>query len=568
MATADQYAEWIVSNADKRGTPEFDTVAQAYQMAKSGDTPAVPATRMDKIVKGLRDPVDGGAQLLTNMLPESVVRAGNRFNNFLADKTGMVGRLPEGGVNQQVRQGEAAYQAQRAAAGESGFDGYRLMGNVANPANLALAFKLPAAVSTLGRVGTGVVGGAASSALNPVTSGDSFASEKAKQMGMGAAFGGAVPAVVGGVSRLISPNASVNPQLALLKAEGIKPTVGQSLGGWANRFEEKLQSVPLMGDAITAARQRSNVDLGQAAANRALFPIGKSLPKDLTGNDAVLYVRKAMNDAYDDIAPKLAVKQDQTFTQSLSSLQSNVAQGAINPNAKNAFNRFLKNDVNPLFQGQQAVTGETFKRLQGKITQKIQQTAASTDADQRLLADAYKEMGDQLNQLLIRSNPQAADRLNAINTGYANFKRLQRASSSVAAEDGVFTPAMLQNAVKAADRSKDKARFAEGGALMQDLSSAGKNLLNNKVPNSGTAERLILAGGLGGTAYFNPVAAMASGAGLLGGAAMYTPLMQGLLSGAVSARPALAQPTAEMLRKAAPALVPGGAQVGFGLLNY
>ena len=35
MATADQYAEWIVKNSAKRGTPEFDTVAQAYQEAKA-----------------------------------------------------------------------------------------------------------------------------------------------------------------------------------------------------------------------------------------------------------------------------------------------------------------------------------------------------------------------------------------------------------------------------------------------------------------------------------------------------------------------------------------------------
>jgi hypothetical protein len=33
MATADQYAQWIVDNEAKKGTPEFDTVAKAYQEA-------------------------------------------------------------------------------------------------------------------------------------------------------------------------------------------------------------------------------------------------------------------------------------------------------------------------------------------------------------------------------------------------------------------------------------------------------------------------------------------------------------------------------------------------------
>jgi len=40
MATADEYAAWIVRNSAKRGTPEFDTVAQAYQLAKSEETQA------------------------------------------------------------------------------------------------------------------------------------------------------------------------------------------------------------------------------------------------------------------------------------------------------------------------------------------------------------------------------------------------------------------------------------------------------------------------------------------------------------------------------------------------
>lgn len=34
MASAEQYAEWIVSNQDKKGTPEFETVAQAYKVAR------------------------------------------------------------------------------------------------------------------------------------------------------------------------------------------------------------------------------------------------------------------------------------------------------------------------------------------------------------------------------------------------------------------------------------------------------------------------------------------------------------------------------------------------------
>lgn len=45
MATADEYAAWIVANAAKRGTPEFDTVTQAYQLAKSDVNQAALTTQ-------------------------------------------------------------------------------------------------------------------------------------------------------------------------------------------------------------------------------------------------------------------------------------------------------------------------------------------------------------------------------------------------------------------------------------------------------------------------------------------------------------------------------------------
>ena len=35
MANAEAYAQWIVANADKKGTPEFETVAAAYQAARA-----------------------------------------------------------------------------------------------------------------------------------------------------------------------------------------------------------------------------------------------------------------------------------------------------------------------------------------------------------------------------------------------------------------------------------------------------------------------------------------------------------------------------------------------------
>lgn len=525
--------------------------------------PTTPMSRMEKIGKGVADPIEGAAQLLTNILPDGVVKAGNSLNNWLADKTGLVAKLPEGGMNELVKQQEAQYQAKRTAAGESGFDGYRTIGNIASPANIAIASKLPVAASLAGKVATGALGGGVSALSNPVADGD-FWGEKGKQVAVGSVFGGAAPAVAAGLGRVISPNASKNANLDLLKAEGIKPTIGQTLGGWANRVEEKAQSLPIIGDAIAAARTRSGEDLNRAAFNRALGPVGEKLPINVKlGGEAVEYTKNRLGQAYDDLLPKLNTQADDAFVGSVVKLKSMVADSALDPKYAAKFEQILNDRVLNKFQGQSSMTGETLKATQEHLTKEIKRFGQSQDPDARLMGDALKEVGSELSALVARSNPKYAAELKAINTGYANFKRVQKAAGYLGAEDGVFTASQLQSAVKAADFSKDKARFAEGKAFMQDLSGAGKSMLANKVPDSGTAGRVAL--GIGGLASgaINPLIP----AGLVGGAAMYTPQMQNLLRGAVSSRPQFAQPVAGLLNKTSPMLVPAGAQIGLGLLN-
>lgn len=544
--------ELALRNADAAGD---EAAARTIAAAIKAQT-ATPKGTQSGFAMGLADPIHGGAQLLTKLLPEGVVQAGNKFNNWLADRTGLVAKLPEGGVDQQVREREQAYQAQR---GSDGVDWGRLAGNVLNPANLASARAVPMAATTAGRIAAGAAAGGAASALSPVGTGD-FADEKLKQMGAGAAAGGLAPAAGAALKRVISPNASTNEALALLRAEGIKPTVGQALGGLANKMEEKAISLPIVGDSIAAARQRAAGDLNTAVANRALGPIGAKAPADLQGRELVSSVQKTLSDAYETLLPKLTVKADQSFAQEVSSLRGMVANGSIDPNAAKTFQRILQSDVLGKFKGQNALTGRTLKDIESDLGQKIAQFGGSTDADARLVADALREVQSSLRSLVQRNNPQFADELKAINAGWANFKRMERAAGYVGAEDGVFSAAQLQSAIKAAERSKGK--FARGDALMQDLGDAAKSVLGSKVPNSGTADRMMNAGAIAASAV-NPGVPI----GLLGGTLAYSAPVQRLLLDAVSKRPAAAKDIAGLLNNSAPMFSPALGLLGVQAIN-
>lgn len=538
-----------------QGVVEFPDNMSDEQIAQVlRGQPQQPMSRMEKLGRGLADPFEGGAQLLYNILPSGAQQAGNRINNWIADKTGMVARLPEGGLNQAVQESEKDYEARRAAAGESGIDGWRLAGNVFSPANLAVARALPGAATLLGRMGVGAAGGAVSSALMPTT-GEEFWASKGGQVALGAGTGAAVPLVGAGLSRMVSPRASTDPAVQMLRQSGVRPTVGQTLGGTANKIEEKMMSIPFVGDAIGAARSRANADLNRAVADAALEPLGQKLPQGLTGREAVAHVQRTLSEAYDNLLPQMTVRADNQFGQQLNSLRAMVNTGSMDPRAANAFNTIVRNKVLSQFRGQNALTGETFKKIESNLTNEASRFLQSTDADQRLVGNALQEVQSALRQLAERSNPALRRELASINSGYAVFKRMERAASMIGAEEGSFTAAQLQNAVKALDRSKDKGRFARGEALLQDLSDAAKTRLGSKVPDSGTAGRLMIPAGIGGAAVYDP---MLTGSAIGLGALAYSPPAQALLRGLVAARPQVAQPVARMIEQSSPVLAPAG----------
>lgn len=550
----EDFAAPAAETADAKPWEQFASSAPAAA--------AAPMSRTDKFVRGLRDPIDGGAQLLTNILPEGLVKAGNRANNWLADKTGMVGRLPEGGVDQQVRETEKQYQASRTAAGETGIDGYRLAGNVFNPANLALASKIPAAASLAGRIGLGAASGAGFGALTPVGEGD-FASEKMKQVAAGGITGGALPAVTSGLARVVSPNASKNANLALLRSEGVRPTIGQALGGVANKVEERLQSVPLMGDMISRARTGANDQFEAAAFNRALKPIGQKLPEGISGREAVVHTENALRTKYDDVLQNIgAIKPDAQFNTKLGDLQK-IVNGLVMPKAEKAKFAAAVSDLKQSLDKNGVMTSDAYKALESSLGLDARKLGQSTNIYEGKLAPAVKQLQGELKDMLQRQAGPLADELKAANAGWANFKRVQNAAAKVGAEDGNFTPAQFANAVRAMDKSKDKGAFARGSALGQDLGDAGKSVLGSKVPNSGTPERMFLGGGALASGTIAPAIPLS----LAGGAALYAKPVQNAMVSAATARPQSADAVAEFMRRNARLLSGAAAPLGLGILG-
>ncbi len=190
-----------------------------------------------------------------------------------------------------------------------------------------------------------------------------------------------------------------------------------------------------------------------------------------------------------------------------------------------------------------------------------------SDSDQRALGLAVQDAQTELRDLLNRTaDPQTAAAFRANNAAYANMLRVQAAAGRQGAEEGNFTPAQLSSAVRQYDPTKHKSQFAAGGALLQDLSDAGKAVLGNKVPDSGTPFRTLasmLAGGVVGHGAVEP-STLAAGLGAgLGAVGAYSNPGRALLTSALTSRPSWTAALGSGLRTASPLSVigtAGGAQ--------
>lgn len=181
MADAKAYAEWIVNNQDKRGTPEFAKVAEAYELSKSVDPVGIEYQRREKTIDDFsaierfryewdrsETFTENAGILLEAMLPVGNIFAGETGHGFYASPTELYGDdFLDLSVNerreriQQVRAEKERQEypvlsqlAQQEGTGFAGFSGAFLRALI-DPTTLLPVGKTPKAMAAIG----GLVGG-------------------------------------------------------------------------------------------------------------------------------------------------------------------------------------------------------------------------------------------------------------------------------------------------------------------------------------------------------------------------------------------------------------------------
>jgi hypothetical protein len=513
----------------KIGQPEELTFAEKHiapLLELAGLRGATKGGAVGRVLKGASDPAVAAAQMVANVLPGE---AGASVNKWVADQ-------------------ERGYQADRAIEGSEGVDLLRAGGRI-----LATA---PLGAAAGAGVKAGAAIGAAEGALNPVTEGD-FWKTKGSDVAIGAAGGAVMSPLLGALARIVSPKASVDPAVKMLRDEGVTPSIGQTLGGWANALEQKATSLPIMGDMIAKARKEGIESFNEAALNRTVAPVGGKISQ--AGHEGVKEAGDILSGAYDDAAKTVGHINFATpkVMGSLEQLEDMVRQG-LSPDMAKKFEGIAERTILRRMSPNGSIVGADLKKVDGELGQIAAEWRKSTNPADREFGAAVRQLQQVFRDGMADASPEYAAARAAADQGWAMLKRTRGAARAAKNEEGIFTPAQLNRQAESFDNTVGKRATAEGSALMQDLARAGQRL-GTKIPDSGTAGRL-MAG----------AAAIASGglhlgipAALGAGAAMYSKPMQNILREIVLRRPDMAPAVANYLRQlSTPAALAGSAGVG------
>lgn len=320
---------------------------------------------------------------------------------------------------------------------------------------------------------------------------------------LGALMGGGGTALLSGLGRGLAPN--VRPEARALREQGVPLTPGSAFGGRIQQVEQAAESIPIIGGVVSGARERQYEKFNEAAYNKVLNNIDPKLkvPQGLAGRDAYLFVDNAIQQQYQSVVPKLSIRYDQRFEKGLDAVKQRYARGKLPPKLQDEFNQYVEG-LRADFSANQVMNGTRAQTIKQDLSE-LANSYQTAQGSERLLANAYRDLEGLYMNLMKNQNPKFAKELSKADSAYRDFVRVRSAMSKTRGEDGVFTPAQLESAVRQSDKSAGKGAFARGQAPMQDLAASASSVLGNKVPDSGTAMRGMIGALLtGGAAWLDP----------------------------------------------------------------
>lgn len=346
--------------------------------------------------------------------------------------------------------------------------------------------------------------------------------------------------LLGGLSKMLRGPVA-QPGVKELYGEGVRPTFAQAVGGGLKTAEEKMESVPLVGGAITKAHRRGMESFNTATLQKVVDDLNRGL--DTPGMDLAVPGQmmgvpkvkvdvgeiqpgvggfKQVKDAVKEAYGRLVENTSGEMTPELQTGLQGIRQmaGTMRQSYAQQIDDIIKNTIESRFKPGQRVDGVTIKEMDSELTNLADNYTKSSMADERRVGQAIQEAQRQLHEMMASQNPNYEQALRNADSAYWKLKRIEQATTSSVANE-LMTPAQLLQSL----RGRSRSGFAQGTMPMQEWGRSAQEVLGNKYPDSGTAGRLGL-----GDLFTAGVAGLPKAAALYFGAqGVYSPAVQDFL---------------------------------------
>lgn len=497
MATAQEYADWIVRNADKKGTPEFQTVAQAYQAARQ--QPAKPEqydptegmSTFEKLAAGAgKSVVDTGrgiGQMLGMVSQKEIDAAAQRDKALMNTTPGVIGNVG----------GQVAQMALPGAA----------LGKVA-PAFKAAAAARPFASAALS------AGGFA--ATQPVLTGDTRAGNTAQGAALGVAGQGA-SALLGKAARGASD--TLTPQVKALYEKAIAAGIPVNAAQLSDsKFLKTLSSVVEKMPFTGGVKSRNTQ---QEAFNRAVSKTFGENTDKIT-DDVYAAAKRRIGGQFEALTARNNLNADNALLGRLSGIVDDANRFGTDDTA-----RAVQSSIDELLgKADQAgtVPGKAYQALDSKLGKLMKGGGEKA----MYLGQVRETVREAMDQGISQADKAAWQQARS------QYKNLKAIRDLVAKNpEGNISPALLAGRLNANEAGKETMAMGKRGEL-GDLAKIGRQFVRDPVPDSGTAQRMMALGALGGGGYafgVDPTSLIALGIGGATGGRTINRLLNSPVSG-------------------------------------
>ena len=503
---AEKYAKWLISNKDKQGSSEWDTVSSAYRELRSSMQSDEPKKERG-VIAMLRENIFGEGEVDTfgERVGEAIEAAGAgalRGVRGALELPEMIGSLGRAGYQYATGQ-EVDPLPQKTVAGEVFTKGYEKVASAVGADPSEIEFR--------GETGTGKFAGkvgeflpfagrrVAQYAAAPVVAG--MAGEKgAEFLGFGetgqtvgeiagmlagpAAYGGAVRAA----GRAISPYGGVDDaRLAAAKTleeKGVSVTAGQKVGSEALRRKEAMTS---QGEVV----RDKQLEEFTAAAMKEIGSSSKRATADAL-QEAQFRIGGQINSALQGVNLRPNVTELMGFSDAAAFYRKTKPTGQEAKEAGDIFNKINKAFVKAARQDG-AIDVDQYRAFRAQLSKGTVSTSEPIrETSKRMLS----VLDDAMDRALTGLGRQGdITKLNKARSQYRDYLAVERsvAKGGEAAAAGLITPAALGSALRSQGK---RAYVQERRGDIGDLARAGEQVA--VFPRtSGTAENLNqIVGGL------------------------------------------------------------------------